>query len=415
MDNEDHDQIYVEESSLDNDDSKKMATSEFGLLENQSAIDEKDEMHDAEAGTNSEKTSADIYPARLLKFQIGKNKLFRFKINPVSFSLSMVFMLAIIVFVVVKGEDSAKLMTDYIFYGDDTTVALANRLAWFFLGSIAFWLLFCLYLIVYYGHIKLGDEDPEFDDLSYFSMIFTAGAAMGIYFYGVNEGVGNTTSPSPPIKSPYGTQNYKDNWAMINTMFDWGVNCFVPYALVGILVAYQTFVKKMPMCMRSLYYEFLGDYVWGWLGDVIDGYCIISVMSGLLPSLGISVNSLLDGFISLGWIKPKCSATVTTDCSSVQFRDNLSMIIVAVIIIFATISVASGLNRGIKILAMFATIGSTSLWIMCFLLEDKPYILNITLNTLGQYMTNLVSLSLFTDPFVALKTGQGGSLEPQSK
>eukprot|EP00121_Abeoforma_whisleri_P005675 Awhi_evm2s5147 len=171
----------------------------------------------------------------------------------------------------------------------------------------------------------------------------------------------------------------------------------------------------MPMSMRSLFYEFLGDHVWGWLGDLIDGYCIVSVMSGLLPSLGISVNSLLDGFVSLKWIDPICTAGNTVDCATQDYRDKLSMVIVAVIILFATISVSSGLNRGIKILATAATVGSTTLWIMCFLMENQPYILNTVVNTLGQYMTNLVSLSMFTDPFVSLRTGEGASLEPQNE
>eukprot|EP00122_Pirum_gemmata_P020498 Pgem_evm1s19164 len=366
------------------------------------------------------KIQANTYPARMWELKFGEREIFHFKINPVAFLFSMAMLLGIIIFVVLKGEDSYKELNNFIFMGTTYEQALGNRLAWFFLGSIASWLLFSFYLIFVYGHIKLGEEDeePEFDNLSYFSMIFTAGAAMGIYFYGVNEGISNSMSgeaPSATTKTPYSTQNQKDMWAMVNCMFDWGVNCFVPYALVGILVAYQCFVKKLPMCMRSLYYEFLGDYVWGYLGDFIDGYCIVSVMSGLLPSLSISVNSLLDGMSSLGWIDPACSASSNTNCSSKEFRDNLSMIIVATIILLATISVASGLNRGIKILATIATIGSTTLWLMCFLLEDQSYVLNIIVSTLGQYTTNLVSLSLFTDPFTALKHGQGASLETQNE
>ena len=41
----------------------------------------------------------------------------------------------------------------------------------------------------YFGHVKLGkdEERPEFDDASYFMMIFCAGVAIGLIFYGAAE------------------------------------------------------------------------------------------------------------------------------------------------------------------------------------------------------------------------------------
>lgn len=37
--------------------------------------------------------------------------------------------------------------------------------------------------------VKLGhkNEEPEFSDMAYFSMLFSAGVGVGLFFYGVSE------------------------------------------------------------------------------------------------------------------------------------------------------------------------------------------------------------------------------------
>ena len=46
-----------------------------------------------------------------------------------------------------------------------------------------------IWLAFKYGHIKLGPKDvePEFDDITYFAMLFSAGIGVGLFFYGVSE------------------------------------------------------------------------------------------------------------------------------------------------------------------------------------------------------------------------------------
>ena len=40
-----------------------------------------------------------------------------------------------------------------------------------------------------YGNMKLGkpDDKPEFGDLTYFTMLFAAGVAIGLFYFGVGE------------------------------------------------------------------------------------------------------------------------------------------------------------------------------------------------------------------------------------
>lgn len=61
---------------------------------------------------------------------------------------------------------------------------------WFYIGTKNIWVLFIT--VVYfskYSKIKLGkdDDEPEFSDLSYFTMLFAAGVGIGLFYFGVAE------------------------------------------------------------------------------------------------------------------------------------------------------------------------------------------------------------------------------------
>merc|ERR1712003_105737 len=63
------------------------------------------------------------------------------------------------------------------------------QFTWLYIGSNPCFTFFCLWLAYRYGHIKLGaqDEKPEFSDASYFALIFSAGVAAALFYYGVSE------------------------------------------------------------------------------------------------------------------------------------------------------------------------------------------------------------------------------------
>lgn len=331
-------------------------------------------------------------------------------LNPVSTLFALSILTGLVVYSVTGGAEAAGDLQDFVFYGtSEGAMALAGQLASFFMGSVAFWLLFMLYIAIAHGKKKLGgpDDVPEYSNATYFALIFTAGAAMGIYFYGVADGLGNQKGGANRFaRSPFLTQDEQDSRAIDLTMFEWGVNTFAPYSLVGVLIGYQHFARGLPMTTRSLFYDFLGKYTWGWLGDLIDGYSIVSVMSGLLASLGISVQSLIQGFVALGWLDVDMG-----DEEQWHYIKVVQTAIVAAIIACATVSVATGINAGIKHLATLAMVGSTSLWLMVFALENKPYVLNLLVQEFGSYISNLVPFSFHTDAFALLSPGEGGALD----
>ena len=71
--------------------------------------------------------------------------------------------------------------------------------------------------------IKLGkkDEAPEFDDVSYFMMLFSAGVAVGLFFYGVSEPLWHQQSHWF-AEAGFHSQDEIDQWALMLTMYHWG-------------------------------------------------------------------------------------------------------------------------------------------------------------------------------------------------
>ncbi|CAK9056793.1 unnamed protein product [Durusdinium trenchii] len=66
---------------------------------------------------------------------------------------------------------------------------VTSTFTWLYIGSQDYWLLYLFPLVYYYGDMKLGkdDEEPEYGDLTYLAMVWCAGVAIGLIFYGASE------------------------------------------------------------------------------------------------------------------------------------------------------------------------------------------------------------------------------------
>lgn len=53
----------------------------------------------------------------------------------------------------------------------------------------------------------------------------------------------------------------------------------------------------LPMTVRSSLYPIFGEYCWGWIGDVIDGYSIIMTIAGVCTSLGVGAIQIVGTFL----------------------------------------------------------------------------------------------------------------------
>ena len=115
-------------------------------------------------------------------------------------------------------------------------VWISTNLGWVYILSVGVILLLSIYLCFSrLGDIKLGQdhEQPEFKNLSWFSMLFSAGMGIGLMFWGVAEPIMHLSHP--PIGEAFSLDSAKS--AMQITFFHWGIHAWAIYSMLAVTLA----------------------------------------------------------------------------------------------------------------------------------------------------------------------------------
>lgn len=284
--------------------------------------------------------------------------------------VTAILVLAFVVFTIVQPDAAAN-------FFEGTNIYLNEKFNWLFIITVNAALLFLVYLgFSRYGKIRLGGYTarPEFSDLSWFAMMFSAGVGIGIFFYGVAEPIAHLNLPSA-LESASDFDNFKVMF-LNYAVHPWGV-----YGLLAIGLGYFSYNKGLPFAIRSLFYPLLGDKIYGIWGDIIDTIATLSVLFGLATSLGLGVKQINSGLNYVFGIP---------DTSSVQ------MILIAGITFIATLSVMSGLSKGVKFLSELNLVVSSVLLFTVLLIGPTTYILSTYLSSVGIYISDFAKTGLFT-------------------
>ncbi len=94
-------------------------------------------------------------------------------------------------------------------------------------------------------------------------------------------------------------ENQRSQDAINLTFFHWGLHAWVVYVIIGLLLAFLSYRKDLPMTIRTCFYPLLGDAVTGFLGDLIDILSVVATMFGVCTSLGLGVIQLNAGEVCL--------------------------------------------------------------------------------------------------------------------
>lgn len=351
---------------------------------------EKDMLTDA-----SDDTSQFQFPMRETKVQLPFLK------DPITFNPTVSFMALVALWGL-----TAFCMAEPAKASDALGVAfdlVISCLTWFYIVANPILTFFVIWVAFRFGDIKLGEKDaePEFSNASYFSMIFSAGIGVGLFFYGVSEPLFHREPDNYFSNAGYHSQNEIDQWSLVITMYHWGFAGWSIYLIVAIASGLATYRFGLPMTIRSTFYPILGDYCWGWIGDIIDGYSIVMTVAGVCTSLGLGAIQMVAGLQRLGWIDPE-----KEDLQSVY------VILILVITAIATVSVISGVSVGIKILANLAFGLGCLILFLCFVMEKTNYLLNLLVQTTGVYLQwNIFQVPFFTDAFGSLTEGEGRAVD----
>ncbi|CAM9760885.1 unnamed protein product [Discosporangium mesarthrocarpum] len=284
---------------------------------------------------------------------------------------------------------------------------ITDYFSWFYVGSRDAWCIFAVVLYFSkYGKLKLcakGEENkpPEFTNIEYFMMLFGAGVAVGLFFFGVAEPVRHYVGPNRYTAGEYRTDNEQAQWAMTLTVFHWGLHGWVPYTIIASCLGFVHFRMGLPMCVRSAFYPLVGNKIFGWFGDFVDIYSVIVAVTGVSTSLGLGVQQIAAGMLRIDpdfW-----------DFEDKATQTNVLVVIIWCITAVSTISVVSGVNMGIKHLSTLAFVLGWVLWGYVFFVDDTWFFLNNMVQTLGHYFQNIVGLGFITDSFAQLQPEEGAA------
>ena len=285
-------------------------------------------------------------------------RLFRLQGNPTVFVGAAALILAFVLFGTFFTGIAQEL------FGSIQSL-ISHKLGWFYHGSVTFCLLFCLWLCFSrYGSVRLGSEGErsKYSYLSWFSMLFSAGMGIGILFWSVAEPI--THYHSPPVG--VGGTPEAATLAMDITLLHWGLHGWGVYVVVGLGLSLSAHRRGHPLTFRSVLHPIFGQRIHGPIGHAIDIFAVLGTMFGVATSLGLGAQQINAGLNYLLGVEMSIPA---------------QLLIIAGITALATISVVSGLNRGILWLSRLAV------WMAVPLLLFVLFTGSITvgLRSIGEY------------------------------
>ena len=257
--------------------------------------------------------------------------------------------------------------------------SITDNWNWFFILSANIFLVFPVYLMFSkLGEVKLGGPKakPEYTNFAWYSMLISAGMGIGLMFWSVGEPLYHATSKMPLTKGNSVAE------ALGVTFYHWGFHPWGIYALVALSLAFFTYNRGLPLSLRSVFYPIFKDKVFGWVGDIIDITAVISCLFGLATSLGFGSQQINAGLNFLFGIPQ---------------TPKVQVIIIVVITFIATLSVVSGIGKGVRILSELNMKVAAVFLISIIVLGPTLYMIRAFNNGIGFYLNNLISISFFTE------------------
>ena len=310
-----------------------------------------------------------------------------FDIDPKVFGISALTILAFVAFTITFQHQANTRFTGL-------KDLLTDQLGWLFLVAANAVLITAILIAVSpLGRVRLGGVGarPAYSYTAWFSMLFAAGMGIGLVFYGVAEPLAHFESALrgpelvdgvrvdyAPLGGAVNSLDAARQLGMAATIFHWALHPWAIYAMMALGFALTSYNKGLPLTVRSIFYPILGDRIWGWPGHLIDILAIFATLFGLATSLGLGASQTASGLQYLFGLSNSSS---------------LQLILIAVITGLATLSVVSGLDKGVKRLSEL-NLGLATLLFLFVLLAGPTYVLvELFFESIGGYLGSLPALA----------------------
>ena len=252
-----------------------------------------------------------------------------------------------------------------------------------FLTAVFLAVCYCLFLLVGpWGDVRLGgpETSPSYTYPTYFSLVFTAGIAAGIVFWGPTEALSHYQNP-PPYFGAGPQTGEAISAALTYSLFHWGLSAWAAYTVIGVPTAYYVYRRGAPLRVSTILAPFLGvsglDSVWSRLVDTL---AVFAVIGGIATSVALVAEQFLVG-ISFQW------SVTAGDLGPLLFVGGLMGIVV--------LSAVTGIHRGIRRIAGLNLVLFGLFALLLVALGPRAFLLDRSVDALASYAVNFVPMSLY--------------------
>jgi choline/glycine/proline betaine transport protein len=315
---------------------------------------------------------------------------FGFDVHPVVFPISGVIIALFIIATIALGEQASAVYTAVFDFINAT-------FGWFYIAAVNIFIVTILYFAVSkYGSIKIGgvEAEKEFSDFSWMAMLFSAGMGIGLMFYSVAEPMWHFMSGGGTFFAREAGTRAAGEASLAVTFYHWGFHPWAVYGLVALGLAFFSFNRGLPLTFRSIFWPLLGERIYGWPGHVIDLVTVFATLFGLSTSLGLGVAQVNQGIARVS--ESLTGSAVVNGSSTI-----VQVALIAGITGIATMSVAAGLDGGVKRLSTLNLYLMITFLGFMVIVGPTLFIFDTFVGSIGTYLNNFLGMAFYTEAFAA--------------
>src|SRR5690606_22357967 len=133
-----------------------------------------------------------------------------------------------------------------------------------------------------------------------------------------------------------------------------------------------------PLRIRSALYPLIGERIHGWIGHTVDAFAVLGTIFGLATSLGLGVIQINSGLNYL---------------FDVRIGTAVQVALIAGITLLATLSVFSGLDRGVRGRSELRVLLAVALLLFLQLPGPTLHLLQALARNAGMYVSNAFAMN----------------------
>ncbi|AWB83583.1 BCCT family transporter [Corynebacterium liangguodongii] len=263
--------------------------------------------------------------------------------------------------------------------------ALMDNFSWFYIAGVSAVLVYLIVVFVSrYGNLRLGDDEdePEYSLPVWFAMLFAAGMGATLMFWGAAEPLHHAYNPPRGDLEPMSRAAITQAFEF--TYYHFGIHMWVIFTLPGLAMGYFTYKRKMPARLSSLFSPLLGARVYEWPGKLLDALGIVGTVFGLAVSVGLGVLQISAG-MNIMWGVPLITP--------------VQLAIILAITVASCASVATGLDKGIKILSNLNIAATVALLVFVLFAGPTLTLIGQVTESFGIYADSLPELMFWVDSY----------------